>query len=93
MLDVTRAYSRRAVDVDVEAAAADDRAIGALARLLDVRSGALEALDALVRESEEHRAGVGRSLQTGVESALTALVAGFSARRAGTRWTARSLMP
>ena len=35
-------------------------------------------LETLVRETEQHRAAVGRSLQTGVEDALTRLVSGFA---------------
>jgi hypothetical protein len=82
ILDATRAYSHRAIDIDVAALATDTAAIATVQRLLDVRSGsALRALDDLVAQSERRRADVGRSLQAGVESALARLVAGFTARR------------
>ena len=81
ILDVSRAYSRRAIDIDVETAAAEDVAIAAVGHLLDLRaSPSLQALSMLVHESEQHRADVGRSLQSGVESALVNLVGGFAGR-------------
>jgi len=82
VLDATRAYAHRAIDVDVERLTVDDIALAAIRHLLDLRATAsLDALDALVRRSDAHRADVGRSLQAGVESALAALVAGFAGRR------------
>lgn len=87
ILDVGRAYSHRAIDIDVERAAGEDAALAAIARLLEFDAAApLPALTALVEASERHRADVGRSLQAGVESALIGLVGGFAGRtrRAGT---------
>ena len=82
ILDVTRAYSHRAIDIDVEGAALEDAAIAAVGRLLDLSASApLGALSTLVHESEQHRADVGRSLQSGVESALIGLVSGFAGPR------------
>ena len=78
LLDATRAYAHRAIDIDVAALALDDSSIAAAARLLDLP---LATLASLVSRSEAHRADVGRSLQDGVESALTGLVGGFAARR------------
>jgi hypothetical protein len=81
ILDVTRAYAHRAIDIDVETLAAEDASIAVIERLLDLRDEpSLQTLAALVGESEEHRAGVGRSLQAGVESALVGLVTGFTRR-------------
>ena len=82
ILDVSRAYSYRAIDIDVETAAGDDVALAAISRLFDFRHAPpLSNLTALVEESELHRADVGRSLQAGVESALIGLVGGFAGRR------------
>ncbi len=82
ILDVVRAYAQRSIDTDVEALVADDRALDALARLLDLRTRPpLAALDEIVRDSERHRADVGQSLQAGVEAALVGLVGGFAAGR------------
>jgi hypothetical protein len=84
ILDVSRAYSHRAIDVDVEALAADDASLGVVAQLLDLRSApSLQTLDTLVRRSEQHRADVGQSLQAGVEAALVGLAAGFAGGRGG----------
>jgi len=82
IVDALRAYSRRSIDVDVEGLVVEDAALAAVERLLDLRNApALDTLAALVRRSELHRAGVGQSLQSGVESALTALIGGFAAGR------------
>jgi hypothetical protein len=81
VLDATRAYAHRAIDIDVETLAIEDPAIAIVQRLLDLRAApALHALSGLVSRSERHRADVGRSLQAGVESALAGLVAGFAGR-------------
>jgi Eco57I restriction-modification methylase len=79
ILDVTRAYAQRTIDVDIEMAAADDTALVAIERLIDFASpdGPTE-LAAIVDNSERHRADVGRSLQWGVEQALVGLVGGFA---------------
>jgi len=84
ILDASRAYARRAVDLDLACVADDDRAIRVLRRLFDAGGGLFATLDDLVRLSEQHRSVVGRSLQTGVEQALTALIEGFGKRRRGT---------
>jgi Eco57I restriction-modification methylase len=84
ILDATRAYAQRAVDIDVETLAIEDAAIEALTQLLDLRTaGAFHVLAELVGRSEAHRADVGRSLQTGVETALTGLIGGFAGSRKG----------
>jgi Eco57I restriction-modification methylase len=86
IMDVARAYAQRAIDFDLDEVEDDDRALRAMQRLLDGEGAdALVTLDALVRDTESHRALVGRSLQAGVEDALTRLVAGLApARRDGT---------
>lgn len=82
VLDATRAYAHRAIDIDVGILAMDDGAIATVQRLLDLQAApALHVLDGLVTHSERHRADVGRSLQAGVESALAGLVGGFARRR------------
>ena len=82
IVDVTRAYSHRSVDVDLAALSGEAASVAALERMLDLRSTPLlHALGALVRQSEQHRADVGQSLQVGVESALAALVGGFAGGR------------
>ena len=57
----------------------DDRGLAALQAILGGDTS-LATLDALVRDTERHRASVGTSLQAGVESALPRLVAGFAGR-------------
>ena len=82
VMDVTRAYTQRALDFDLERIEEDDRALAVLAGILS--SGAeppFAALEELVAGTERHRAAVGRSLQAGVEDALTRLVTGFARRR------------
>ena len=82
VLDATRAYAHRTIDIDVETLAGDDTALAAVQHLLDLRSTpAFDALAALVSRSETHRADVGRSLQSGVETALVSLVGGFAGSR------------
>jgi hypothetical protein len=76
VMDVSRAYTRRAVDFDLDIVRDDDRALRVLQRLFD--SGGFATLDALVNDTDRHRAAVGRSLQAGVEDALTRLVTGFA---------------
>ena len=84
LLDATRAYARRSIDVDVGTLALEDAALGAFAQLFDLRaSSALGTLASLVSRSEQHRADVGRSLQAGVETALCGLVGGFAGRGNG----------
>lgn len=82
ILDATRAYSRRALDIELNAAAVDGRAVTILRHVLSDRSGGrLVGLESMVDESDRHRIAVGESLQEGVEAALTRLVAAFSSRR------------
>jgi N-6 DNA Methylase/Eco57I restriction-modification methylase len=82
IVDGARAYSRRCIDIDVEMAAADDAALGALQAIFTAgQPASLASLDALVRDTERHRASVGTSLQAGVEDALPRLVAGFARGR------------
>jgi hypothetical protein len=79
VMDVSRAYSQRAIDFDLDRIEEDDRALRVLRRLFDGSAAdPLATLDGLLRETEQHRATVGRSLQTGVEDALTRLVTGFA---------------
>ena len=101
VMDVTRAFTRRALDFDLDIVQEDDRALRILWRLFDSggsgspapserqrqegpapserqRVEGLATLEALVRDTDQHRAAVGRSLQTGVEDALTRLVSGFA---------------
>jgi len=80
LLDATRAYTRRSIDIDLEAVEMDDRGLAALHAILGGGDTSLATLDALVRDTERHRASVGTSLQAGVESALPRLVAGFAGR-------------
>lgn len=86
VLEVSRAYSRRSVDFDLERMIDDDRSLRVLQRLFETADcGSLVVLDELLVDTERHRAAVGRSLQAGVEQALTRLIAGFargSTRRA-----------
>jgi hypothetical protein len=79
---VTRAYSRRSLDIDLSVSADDDEALRLVRTILapDER-GSLAALETLVAGTEQHRSAVGRSLQSGVEQALTSLVSGFRGRR------------
>jgi hypothetical protein len=79
LLDASRAYTRRSLDFDLPLLANDEMSMEALQRLFE--DSAFAALDELVVRSERHRTAVGRSLQTGVEHALDALVAGFTSRR------------
>ncbi len=78
VMDVSRAYSKRTIDFHLDCVEEDDRALRVLQRLFDTAStGTLATLETLIRNTEQHRAAVGRSLQTGVEDALTRLVSGF----------------
>jgi hypothetical protein len=82
VVDIARAYARRTLDFDLALIVSDDRALEAL-RIAFERGvdGALAGLERLVAESERHRAATGRSLQTGVERALSSLTDGFQRRR------------
>jgi hypothetical protein len=82
IMDVSRAYSQRAIDFDLEQIEEDDRALHAMQRVLDCDgTETLATLETLLHETEAHRAVVGKSLQTGVEEALACLVAGLGPKR------------
>ncbi|MGH9408731.1 MAG: Eco57I restriction-modification methylase domain-containing protein [Vicinamibacterales bacterium] len=82
ILDAARAYSRRSIDVDLDAVGGDDRGLWLVRHLFsNASAGRLPLLEAVVDRSDRYRVQVGRSLQIGVESALTRLVGAFSARR------------
>jgi hypothetical protein len=82
ILDLSRAYSQRVIDLDVIRICDDDRAILLVQRLFEgAAGGSFPVLDTLVRATEQHRSAVGRSLQSGVEQALARLVAGFGGSR------------
>ena len=78
IMDVTRAYSQRVIDFDLDRIEEDDRTLRVLRRLFAGPAESFATLDTLVRETEHHRAAVGQSLQSGVEDALTRLVSGFA---------------
>ena len=78
LMDVSCAFSRRTIDFDLHRVKADDRALRVLQRLFEgTAEGSFETLEGLLRGTDQHRAAVGRSLQAGVEEALTRLVGGF----------------
>jgi len=83
LMDAARPHSRRYTQFDLDTVADDERAFAAFA-FVTARFPA--GLDALVRESERHGAGVCRSLKDGVLSAsadvLSALVRPASIRKA-----------
>jgi Eco57I restriction-modification methylase len=82
IVDLTRVHARRQVDVDVERLAIDELSVAAFAGLLTPGpAGGLPRLDEAVDESIRHRRTVGRSLQKGVEEALSRLLSGFMAGR------------
>jgi hypothetical protein len=81
VMDVTRAYARRSIDVDLEVIETDDRAVAVLQAILGEEGGSFSTLAALVRDTERHRADVGTSLQAGVEAALPRLIGGFAGGR------------
>ncbi|HEX9367828.1 MAG TPA: N-6 DNA methylase [Vicinamibacterales bacterium] len=80
VMDVSRAFTQRAIDFDLDRVEEDDRSLRALQHVF---TSPFAALETLIVNTERHRAAVGHSLQTGVEDALTLLVSGFarSARR------------
>jgi hypothetical protein len=83
VVDGSRAYTRRSLDLDLLALADDDRALAVTRRLFDPDGAApLVTLERIVAASEGHCAAVGRSLQAGVEQALTLLVKEFARGRA-----------
>ena len=85
LMDVTRAYARRALDFDLLRLEDDDRGLAVVQRLFDAAPGApFTTLHAIVTASDRHSAAVGQSLQAGVEDALGRLTGAFSraARRA-----------
>jgi N-6 DNA Methylase/Eco57I restriction-modification methylase len=82
VLDRSRVFARRMLDVDLERAEEDDETLTALVRLLETdEDGRLGTLERSVLDSDRHRTAVGQSLQLGVEQALGHLVAGLALRR------------
>lgn len=82
IMDVSRAYAQRAIDIDLQRLEEDDCGLRVVARLLEPgATPGLATLEQLLADSERHRAAVGRSLQAGVHDALGRLIAGFSAHR------------
>ena len=76
LMDVSRAYSRRAIDFDLDRIEGDERAARVMQRLFDgTIVGSFATLEAVVNDSDQHRAAVGRSLQTGVEERVHRLPA------------------
>ena len=68
VMDVTRAYTRRALDLDLARLEDDDRALAVLRQLFDGQDGvALSTLDKIVAASDRHSTAVGRSLLAGVQ--------------------------
>src|SRR4051812_25501880 len=72
-MDVSRAYTRRALDVDLHRAEDEDAALATLRLLLSAEHGSLPALEARVADTGRHRVDVGGSLQAGVDDALARL--------------------
>ena len=82
VMDASRAYTRRFLDVDLQRLEEDDHALAVFRRLFDPDGAVpLATLNAIVSASDRHTAAVGRSLQDGVQHALTRLVEAFDARR------------
>lgn len=88
LMDAARAFTRRALDFDLQRLEDEDAALGVLGRLLSPRDGRFADLEALLAQSGRHRVEVGRSLQAGVDEALTKLMAGFASARRRTPATA-----
>ena len=79
LMDVSRAYSQRTIDFDLDRIEGDERALRVLQRLFDgTDTGSFATLEILLRDTEQHRTSVGRSLQAGVEEALTRLIGSFA---------------
>ena len=82
VVDISRAYARRSLDFDLIRLEEDDRALAAVWRLFDPEGEApFATLQRIVEASDRHCAAVGRSLQEGVQQALTLLIEGFARGR------------
>lgn len=82
LVDATRAYTRRSLDLDLLRLEDDDTALAATRRLFDADADTpLATLERIVAASDRHCAAVGRSLQNGVREALARLVDGFARGR------------
>ena len=81
IMEVSRAYTRRALDFDLQRIEDEDQALSALRALLTCSGDRLPALEELIAASAVHRLDVGRSLQAGVDDALARLMKGFERGR------------
>ena len=81
IMDASRAYARRALDFDLLRLEDNDRGLAVLHRIFATETGTLATLESLIAASDRHCSAVGRSLQAGVEDALTRLIEGFSRRK------------
>jgi hypothetical protein len=81
IMDASRAYARRTLDFDLLRLEDNDSGLAVLHRLFATEGGALTTLESLIAASDRHCSAVGRSLQAGVEDALTRLIEGFSRRK------------
>jgi hypothetical protein len=81
IMDVSRAYTRRTLDFDLQRAEDEDQSLSALRALLICAGERMPALEDLISASASHRLNVGRSLQAGVDEALGHLVTGFERGR------------
>ena len=90
LMDGSRAYTRRTLDLDLTRLEDNDRSLAVVASLFDGAGAApLATFESVVAASDRHAAAVGRSLQDGVLQALTRLFEAFG--RGRTR--SRSSMP
>jgi len=82
VVDRSRVHSRRTFDVALEHARDADKTLTAIAALFSGNPDApLAGLERACTATDAHHVAVGRSLQTGVEEALTLLVGGLARRR------------
>lgn len=81
VMDVSRAYTRRTLDFDLQRIEDEDQALSVLRALLSCSGERMPALEDLIARSAAHRVSVGRSLQAGVDDALAGLVSGFERAR------------
>ncbi|HTM24150.1 MAG TPA: N-6 DNA methylase [Vicinamibacterales bacterium] len=78
IVDVSRAYAQRAIDLDIGCMAAESRGAALLERLLETEAGRLARLEDLVARSDQYRSSASRSLRSGVDRALVLLLRGFT---------------
>jgi hypothetical protein len=79
IVDCARTYSRQYVELELDAAFDDERAFAVLWGLLRASAADGGLLERAIAISEDHRAVVRSSLQTGVDSALLHLQGAFAA--------------